>query len=308
MIVPIYNGAQTIDAQISALEAQQQAPDFEVILVDNGSTDNTLDLLRARRIANSNLRIVSATDESGASYARNVGVGHAASRHLMFCDADDIVSETWVAQGWRNFEVVDAWSGPCDALESCEFDKGREAVLRMIHDSPRWEPPFIRKEMPSPTLQGGNFGMSKAAFLALGGFDQSLPASFEDLDLAYRAREHGIEIRFAPTTRIAYRRRSTARSIATRQVRMARGHTLVACRHDAWASLPYPSWGTAILRLIGAVVRMPFRRARRRDWEGLRGRALFTYGLTSGVFQYRYLHLRPSVRLGVGLTGGTELR
>lgn len=302
VIIPVFNGAATIGQQLAALDTQIDAPPFEVIVVDNASTDDTAAIVRATVLGRAPLRLVSAT-ERGASFARNVGAAHALSDLLMFCDADDVVSAHWVDHGYRNFASTRLWSGWVVPAAADLFAAGVEAVRDVLDegDGAPWHAPRPRTDTPFPMLQGGNFGIARSLFLDLGGFDQSLPSSFEDLDLGYRARRRGIEVAFAKDTRLAYRLRAQGSEIAVRQVRMAQAKVLIATRYGVQAEVADPPWPALALRLAGAAVRMPSRPRAERDWPGLAGRALFVWGVFSGTVRYRYLRLLPRPRLGAGL-------
>jgi len=302
VIIPVFNGAATIGQQLAALDTQIDAPPFEVIVVDNASTDDTAAIVRATVLHRAPLRLVSAT-ERGASFARNVGAAHARSELLMFCDADDVVSAHWIDHGYRNFAATRLWSGWVVPAAAALFDAGVEAVRDVLdeRDGAPWHAPQPRTDTPFPMLQGGNFGITRSLFLELGGFDQSLPSSFEDLDLGYRARRRGIEVAFAKDTRLAYRLRAQGAEIAVRQVRMAQAKVLIATRYGVQAEVADPPWPALALRLAGAAARMPSRPRAERDWPGLAGRALFVWGVFSGTVRYRYLRLLPRPRLGAGL-------
>ncbi|WP_298745175.1 glycosyltransferase [uncultured Microbacterium sp.] len=302
VIIPVFNGASTIGLQLAALDSQVDPPPFEVIVVDNGSTDDTAAMVRATTLRSAALRLVSAA-ERGASFARNVGATHAQSDLLMFCDADDVVSTHWVDYGYRNFAHVPLWSGWVVPASAEQFAAGIEAARSVLEENEpsEWHAPQPRTDSASPMLQGGNFGITRSLFLHLRGFDQSLPSSFEDLDLGYRARLRGVEVAFSKDTRLAYRLRTHGAAIAIRQVRMAQAKVLIATRYAVHADLADPPWPALELRLAGAAARMPTRPRAERDWPGLAGRALFVWGVFSGTVRYRYLRLLPRPRLGAGL-------
>src|ERR1700756_5684791 len=95
VIIPCYNVGDNIAAQLEALAGQQWSEPWEVIVADNGSTDNSLQVVRecARRLPE--LRIIDASGKAGAAHARNVGARAATGDYLAFCDADDEVAPGW---------------------------------------------------------------------------------------------------------------------------------------------------------------------------------------------------------------------
>src|SRR6185369_5094795 len=116
VIIPARNAAKWIGEQLDALSRQTFDGDWEVIVVDNGSTDATATVARswAGRVAR--LRVVEAPDQSGANFARNHGVRVARGRLLLFCDADDRASSTWVERMARASERAEFLGGPLDFL------------------------------------------------------------------------------------------------------------------------------------------------------------------------------------------------
>lgn len=87
VIVPTYNGEQYIERCINSIFSNT-SKDFEAIIVDDGSTDNTLDILHKLEEKYDRLKIVEQTNK-GVSAARNNGIAHSHGEYLMFCDCDD---------------------------------------------------------------------------------------------------------------------------------------------------------------------------------------------------------------------------
>lgn len=100
VIICVRNGARTIRRQLDALDAQVDHPPFEVIVVDNGSTDDTVAVverwLRERGPVDAPGHLVDASTRPGIPYARNQGALAARGRLLAYCDADDRVHPRWV--------------------------------------------------------------------------------------------------------------------------------------------------------------------------------------------------------------------
>ena len=96
VIIPAFNAERFLLLQLEALDAQSGAPSYEVVVVDNNSTDSTAALVeRTVDRVSYPLRVVSAVAHQGPGYARNVGVAAARTGRLMFADADDVVSRWW---------------------------------------------------------------------------------------------------------------------------------------------------------------------------------------------------------------------
>ena len=89
IIIPIYNVADVISDTLSCVLAQSYA-NFELILVDDGSTDGTIDLLRDFQQRDARVRLIS-QENAGPAVARNTGIDAAAGRYIMFLDSDDTI-------------------------------------------------------------------------------------------------------------------------------------------------------------------------------------------------------------------------
>ncbi|MBN1983386.1 MAG: glycosyltransferase family 2 protein [Chitinivibrionales bacterium] len=86
IVVPLYNKEKEIGETLASILRQTMA-DFELIIVDDCSTDNSLSIASA--ISDNRISIITQKENSGVSVARNIGISHAASRFIAFIDADD---------------------------------------------------------------------------------------------------------------------------------------------------------------------------------------------------------------------------
>lgn len=300
VIVPCYNATDTLPTLLESLRLQRTEASYEVIVVDNRSEDDIIACVKEWIGRLPSLRLVQASLETGVSYARNVGASAARAKRLLFCDADDVVSETWIGQAIRAFEAAELWSGAALPVMDYEFGTDVAALRKRIGDSDVWEGLADDQDGDFPILMGGDFGVCTEVFYELGGFDQSLPSAGEDNEFAVRARRKGYRIPIAPSVRIAYRIRSSSTARRSQQYRAAVAHALIATRYGLWRSSPHPRWSTALGRVAAATVRMMMQPSGR-DWDGLAERRATAWGFTMGTFRYRYLRRTPAPRLGIGL-------
>ena len=94
VVIPLYNKRNCIASTIDSVLSQTYS-DFELIVVDDGSTDGSADVVRS--IADERVRLIQKTN-GGVSSARNVGVVAAKSEHIAFLDADDIWAPNYLAE------------------------------------------------------------------------------------------------------------------------------------------------------------------------------------------------------------------
>lgn len=94
VIIPIYNGEKYIKSLIKMLD-KQTYQDFEVILIDDGSTDNSADLIRDMIRGNSRYRFYSNCN-NGVSWTRNFGIEKSKGDYVIFIDCDDYINEDYL--------------------------------------------------------------------------------------------------------------------------------------------------------------------------------------------------------------------
>jgi glycosyltransferase involved in cell wall biosynthesis len=205
VVIPTLNAADTIAAQLDALEHQEWSRSWEVLVVDGASTDGTVEVIERYRGRLPGLRVIEATDKPGQAHALNVGVREARSPAVVFCDADDEVAPGWLAAMGAALEEHD--------LAGCAADgnKLNEPWARDVRDVPPelsqlWFPPY------TPFAGSGGLGVQRRAHELAGGFDESMPVLF-DVEFCVRAQSVGFELVFVPDALIHYRFRHAWREI-----------------------------------------------------------------------------------------------
>lgn len=115
IVIPVYNMASSIDATLSSLAAQTD-DDFEVVVIDDGSTDETRQTIKAFTLSQplARLKVVSAPNR-GVSVARNAGAKISTGEYVMFLDGDDVVAPQLVGRLRQHVESdhrpdIIAWS------------------------------------------------------------------------------------------------------------------------------------------------------------------------------------------------------
>src|SRR5690625_4573905 len=91
VIMPVYNRQETVEQAIQSV-LDQTYPHFEFIIVDDGSTDSTKEVIR--QVKDPRIRLIENATSIGAAAARNIGVEHAVYDWLAFQDSDDV----WLPQ------------------------------------------------------------------------------------------------------------------------------------------------------------------------------------------------------------------
>jgi GT2 family glycosyltransferase len=192
IIVPTYNGIRKLPGILECL-AQQSFKDFETIVVIDGSTDGSSEMLAGMK-TNLQLKILE-RENGGRSTVRNYGAAMAGGELLIFFDDDMLPSEHCVEthvsfhEGHRDSIVTGAQIFTDDGDF---FSTYKNSISNSWANTMK---KYAEHPMPPDQLYltAANFSISKQLFRELGGFDERLTDA-EDFDLAVRASKKGIKI------------------------------------------------------------------------------------------------------------------
>lgn len=205
VVVPAYNAAADLPVQLAALSQQHYDGEWEVLVVDNNSTDATAEVARGWADRLPRLRVLAATEGQGVSVARNAGLLAATGELVLVCDADDQVCPGWVAAMARALRERDHVQGALrsDGLNAPAALAGRQPLQpRLIHYLG-----FL------PYARGANVGVRRAAALAVGGWDPAFRGGGDDVDFSWRLQLAHYTIGYAPEAVIQYRYRDNGSSL-----------------------------------------------------------------------------------------------
>ncbi|MFJ9901059.1 glycosyltransferase [Streptomyces sp. NPDC091280] len=222
VVIPVRNGALTLPAQLRALASQTRTAPWEVLVVDNGSTDATREVAEKARPDLPNLRIVDAHERPGESYARNRGIAAAHGDFIAFCDADDVADPGWLAALVEAAPDADLIGGSLDS-----------SVLSPMYSD---EQPVPMTEQTDflPFARGANCAAWKDVLTTIGGWDENYRGGGEDMDLSWRAHLCGYRVGYAHDARMHYRLRTELTALARQKWNYGRsGARLYAAYHHA---------------------------------------------------------------------------
>jgi glycosyltransferase involved in cell wall biosynthesis len=222
VIVPVFNGIQTLSGCLQALLGQSRPPD-EIIVVDDGSTDHTAALAATFPVT------VLRQANAGPAAARNYGAAMATGEILLFTDADCAPAADWVARLAAPF-VDPTISGAKGAYRS----RQQALVARFVQQE------YLDRYDRMAGRPGIDFVDTYAAayrrdvFLAAGGFDTTFPtASVEDQELSFRLAAQGHRLVYVPEAMVAHRHDRTAAEYARRKYWIGYWKALVTRRFPA---------------------------------------------------------------------------
>jgi glycosyltransferase involved in cell wall biosynthesis len=192
VVVPTYNQAAALTASLPPLLAQElPAASYEVVVVDDGSTDDTARTLAALSATAGGLRILTLPVNRGRSGARNAGIAAARGRIVIFVDGDIIVRRDFLACHLEMHRARGSWV----------VSRGPVVPVASPADVPETGIPALAG---SPAyLNTTNAGVPAEALHQAGGFDESFPGyGWEDFELGIRLKQLGL--------RRVFRRRAVA--------------------------------------------------------------------------------------------------
>lgn len=234
VIVCVRNGASTIGDQLAALAGQQTSATWELVIVDNGSTDHTNEVVERWRSELPSLRIVPAVERTGLAYARNVGAAAAEGMMLAFCDADDIADPSWLAALLAGARDADLVGGRLD-LELLNDEVTRYWRGMSIEDTSR---PSAMGYLNYAV--GANFAVRREAYEAVGGCDERFAICGDDIDLSWRIQEGGGSLAFREDAVMHYRLRADLRGLARQRYRYGQIDALL--RRKFGSRIPPVRW------------------------------------------------------------------
>lgn len=225
VIVACFNGERTLSACLESLE-RLNYPDYEVLLVDDGSTDKTAQI--AARYPK--VRCLRQGKNLGLSVARNAGLAAATGEIVAFMDADCRADEDWLyyLAGDLVGSDVAGMGGP--NLLPPEDSPVAAAVMV----SPGGPAHVMLNDRRAEHIPGCNMAFYASVLAGLGGFDPIFRKAGDDVDLCWRLQQAGCEIGFSPAGFVWHYRRSTVADYLKQQMGYGEAEALLVRKHPEY--------------------------------------------------------------------------
>ncbi len=222
IVVASYNGAATLKICLQSLE-RLNYPDYEVILVDDGSTDAS-QAIAAQFPGFRNLRH---ERNLGLSAARNTGIYAATGDVVAFTDSDCRADEDWL-----HYLVADLLHSGFAGMGGHNFlPPDDSAVAAAVMVSPGGPAHVMLTDRVAEHIPGCNMAFHRWALLELGGFDPVYRKAGDDVDICWRLQQRGYRIGFSPGGFVWHYRRNTIPAYLRQQSGYGDAEALLERRH-----------------------------------------------------------------------------
>jgi GT2 family glycosyltransferase len=237
VVVCTHNGEATIGTCLDALD-RLDYPDFEVVVVDDGSTDRTAEIA-----AGFDVRL-NRTENCGHSCARNTGLEAATGEIVAFPDDDAWPDRDWLSYLAHAFGRSDhvGIGGPNLAPDQAGV------VESAVAHAPGGPSHVLLSDGEAEHIPGCNMAFRREALQAAGGFDPRFRIAGDDVDICWRLQERGWTIGFSPAAVVLHRRRRSVRAYLRQQAEYGKAEALLERKwpekynrggHLAWAGRVY---------------------------------------------------------------------
>ena len=261
VVVCTCNGSRTIRETLEALR-RLDYPDFEVIVVNDGSTDHTPDIVREFPV-----RLIT-TENHGLSSARNTGWEAATGEIVAYIDDDAYPDPHWLSYLTSTFMNTDHASvGGPNVAPSGDGD-----IAQCVVNAPGGPVHVLLSDTEAEHIPGCNMAFRRSALKTIGGFDAQFRAAGDDVDVCWRIQQQGWTIGFSPAALVWHHRRNSILAYWKQQRGYGKAEALLerkwpekynAVGHIKWAGQLY---GRGLTRILGRV---------RRVYHGLWGSSPF---------------------------------
>src|SRR2546429_6587023 len=237
VVVCTYNGGRVIRDCLEGLR-NLDYPDFEVIVVNDGSTDATAVVLREY-----DFRVIT-TENHGLGSARNTGMEAATGEIVAYLDDDAYPDPHWLAYLSATFcsTTHAAVGGPNIA------PPGDGWIAECVANAPGNPAHVLVSDREAEHIPGCNMAVRKASLHAVGGFDPQFRVAGDDVDLCWRLRERGETLGFSPGAMVWHHRRNSVRTFWKQQVGYGRAEGFLERKwpekynvagHTSWSGRGY---------------------------------------------------------------------
>ncbi len=225
IVVASYNGERTLDSCLKSLQ-HLNYPAYEVLLVDDGSTDSTESI--ARRYPE--VQYIKHEQNQGLSVARNTGIAAATGEIVAFTDSDCRADEDWL-----HYLIGDLLNSPFTGIGGHNLLPTEDSwVAACVMASPGGPAHVMITDRLAEHIPGCNMAFYKWALDDIGGFDPLFRKAGDDVDVCWRLQQQGYQLGFSPGGFVWHYRRATTRDYIKQQLGYGEAEALLTHRHPEY--------------------------------------------------------------------------
>lgn len=279
VVVCTHNGSATLRDCLEGV-TQLRYPDYEVIVVDDGSTDGS-----AKIASQFDVRLISTKNE-GLSSARNTGWQNATGEIVAYTDDDARPDPDWLTYLAATFLTTSnvGVGGPNIA------PAGDGLIAACVANAPGGPVHVLLSDREAEHIPGCNMAFRRDALAAIGGFDARYRAAGDDVDVCWRLQERGWKLGFSPSAMVWHHRRNSLRAYWKQQRGYGKAEALLEEKWpERYNSSGHVSWGgrlygKGLTRILGQ---------RQHVYHGMWGMAPFQSLYQATPRTWRTLSLMP---------------
>ncbi len=238
VVVCTYNGSRTLQDTVMGLK-QLEYPNYEVIIVDNGSTDG----LTSKIAQQSGFRVIQ-TAPTGLSAARNTGLSESRGEIVAYIDDDARPDPHWLHYLVNSFRTSDH----CGIGGPNVQPPGDGPIAECVANSPGGPAHIMLTDDIAEHIPGCNMAFRKSQLEEVGGFDPQFRVAGDDVDICWRLQSRGWSIGFSPGALVWHHRRNSISAYLRQQRGYGRAEALLERKwrekynevgHVTWAGRVY---------------------------------------------------------------------
>ncbi|MFN4224734.1 MAG: glycosyltransferase [Hyphomonas sp.] len=265
VVLPCYNGASTLAVMLDSLVAQSYRGEWELVFVNNGSTDNSVELAMsyAGRLP---IRVVQAYAGHGprgtVGHSYTVGFRAAKGDVILVCESDDECDPDWMKHMVKALETCD-FAVPAleyEKLNPPEMTWGKDRGLQARGEGL----PAVVGPLHMPFAACNAIGMTRACYQRVGDPTDWIGTAW-DVDYCWRVQLAGMKLTYVPEALVHYRLRDTAEGRFRQARTWGKGHINLHLRYGMrpwWRYLAFCLWRlsrAAVLLMFGPIfTRRPY--------------------------------------------------
>lgn len=284
VIVCAYNAERTMDSCLASLQ-ELNYPNYEVIVVNDGSSDRTLEITQRYDY----VRLIS-QENKGLSVARNVGMTAATGEIVAYTDSDCMADPDWLT-----YLVAKFLSSGVAAVGGPNLSPPEDSLVpACVAVSPGVPTHILLSDEVAEHIAGCNMAFRREVLEEINGFNPIFRTAGDDVDICWRVQDRGYTIGFSPTAIVWHFRRNTVVAYLKQQQGYGKAEALVYFQHPyRFNLLGQPSWLGRIYGDLSAFLRI----GQPIIYSGVFGRGLFQtlYEPSSSLISYLPLTLEWNV-------------